>query len=94
MARTLVENLAGEWQPEKYTDEYRDNLMRIIKAKSKGKKVKLEAAEEPRDTQVVDLMERLRRSLEGWERTDIETLDTLLARFVGSLEHISELEQA
>ena len=63
MAKTLVENLAAKWQPEKYTDEYRDNLMRIIAAKSKGKKVTLEAAEEPRQAKVIDLMERLRQSL-------------------------------
>jgi len=63
MAKTLVENLAAKWQPEKYTDEYRENLMRIIKAKSKGKTVTLEAAEEPRHAEVVDLMERLRQSL-------------------------------
>jgi DNA end-binding protein Ku len=63
MARALVENLAAEWRPEKYTDEYRDNLMRIIQAKAKGKKVALEAPEEPRQAEVIDLMERLRRSL-------------------------------
>jgi DNA end-binding protein Ku len=63
MAKALVENLAAKWQPEKYTDEYRDNLMRIIQAKAKGKRVKLEAPEEPRQAEVIDLMERLRRSL-------------------------------
>jgi DNA end-binding protein Ku len=63
MATALVENLAAEWRPEKYTDEYRDNLMRIIQGKAKGKKVALESAEEPRQAEVIDLMERLRRSL-------------------------------
>ncbi len=65
MAKALVESLAAKWQPEKYTDDYRDNLMRIIRAKAKGKKVTLEAPEEPRQAEVVDLMERLRRSLAG-----------------------------
>jgi DNA end-binding protein Ku len=64
MAKALVNNLAAEWDPSKYTDEYRDNLMRVIKAKLKGKPARLEAEPEPRETQVVDLMERLRRSLE------------------------------
>jgi DNA end-binding protein Ku len=53
-----------EWDPSKYTDEYRANLMRIIEGKTKGKEVALEAAEEPRQAEVVDLMERLKRSLE------------------------------
>jgi DNA end-binding protein Ku len=63
MAKALVQNLATDWKPEKYTDEYRDNLMRIIQAKAKGKKITLEAAAEPRQAEVIDLMERLRRSL-------------------------------
>lgn len=64
MAKTLVNNLAADWDPSKYTDDYRENLLRIIKGKIKGRPVKLEAAEEPRQAKVVDLMERLRRSLE------------------------------
>ena len=64
MAKALVNSLAAEWDPGKYTDEYRQNLMRIIKAKMKGKTVELEAQEEPRQAEVIDLMERLRRSLE------------------------------
>ncbi len=63
MAKALVNSLAAEWDPAKYTDEYRANLMRIIKAKMKGQKVALSAEEEPRQAEVVDLMERLRRSL-------------------------------
>ena len=64
MAKTLVGNLASDWDPAKYTDQYRENLLRIIKGKMKGKRVKLAAGEEPRQAEVVDLMERLRRSLE------------------------------
>jgi DNA end-binding protein Ku len=63
MAKALVNNLAAGWDPSKYTDEYRENLMRVIKAKVKGKHVELKPATEPREAEVVDLMERLRRSL-------------------------------
>ena len=38
--------------------------MRIIQGKLKGKEVRLEAPAEPRQAAVVDLMERLRRSLD------------------------------
>ena len=65
MARTLVEQLADEWDPSQYTDEYRENLMKIIKAKMKGKEPDLKAEPEPRQAEVVDLMERLRASLQG-----------------------------
>jgi DNA end-binding protein Ku len=63
MAKALVNSLAAEWDPAKYTDQYRENLLRIIQAKVKGKEVELEPSEEPRQAEVVDLMERLRRSL-------------------------------
>lgn len=65
MARTLVKNLQDTWDPSQYTDEYRENLMKIIKARMKGKEPKFVAAAEPRQAEVVDLMERLRASLEG-----------------------------
>lgn len=66
MAEQLITNLAEPFSPDKYTDDYRANLMRIIKAKAKGKNVDLEAPQEPEqdDAQVLDLMARLRESLE------------------------------
>ena len=63
LAKTLVENLAAEWDPDKYKDDYQENLMRVIKAKMKGKEAKLVTDERPRDSNVIDLMERLRASL-------------------------------
>ena len=65
LATSLVESLAAEWTPEKYTGDYRENLMRLIKARMKGKKADLVSEETPRNAQVVDLMERLRRSLDA-----------------------------
>jgi DNA end-binding protein Ku len=65
MAEQLVGNLAEPFDPTRYTDDYRANLMKVIKAKMKGKKVKLEEPEgETPDSGVLDLMSRLRASLE------------------------------
>jgi len=64
MAKALVNSLAAGWDPSKYTDQYRENLLRVIQGKLKGKDVALEPAGEARQAEVVDLMERLRRSLE------------------------------
>jgi DNA end-binding protein Ku len=65
MAEQLVGNLAEAFDPSRYTDDYRANLMRIIKAKMKGKKANLEEPETgPRDSGVLDLMSRLRASLD------------------------------
>jgi DNA end-binding protein Ku len=69
MARQLIDNLAAKWDPEKYTDEYKENLMRVIKAKMKGKKPKLmEDDHTPKRAEVVDLMARLRASLEAGKK--------------------------
>jgi DNA end-binding protein Ku len=65
MAEQLVTSLTGEFEPAKYKDEYHANLQRIISAKLKGKKVNLKEAAEPEPTGVIDLMERLQKSLEG-----------------------------
>ena len=64
MAEMLVANLTEEFSPEKYTDDYREKLMKVIKDKMKGKKIKYEEPEEEEDTGVLDLMSRLRESLE------------------------------
>ena len=65
MARQLIDNLSAKWDPEKYTDEYVANLMRVIEAKVKGRKPKLTGREAPQRADVVDLMTRLRASLES-----------------------------
>lgn len=65
VAKMLVDELASEWKPDQYTDDYRANLMKIINAKRKGKEARLAATDEARPDNVVDLMERLRSSLEG-----------------------------
>ena len=65
MARQLIESLSAEWEPEKYTDEYRDNLMKVIQGKLKGRKPRLAERETSQTADVIDLMSRLKASLEG-----------------------------
>jgi DNA end-binding protein Ku len=64
MAQQLVENLSQTFDPSKYTDDYHGNLMKIIKAKMKGKKIEVAEPAERESTQVVDLMARLQESLQ------------------------------
>ena len=68
MAKALLGSLASDWDPAKYTDQYRENLLRIIQGKVKGKEVELEPTSEAPRAEVIDLMERLRRSLESGGR--------------------------
>ena len=66
MAKSLVENLSEPFKPEKYDDDYRKELLELIEAKAKGRK--LPEPEEPEDGEVVDLMAALRESVERTQR--------------------------
>ena len=70
MAQQLIGNLSADWNPEKYTDEYKTNLMKIIEGKLKGRKPKLEGRAGPSEPKVVDLMARLKASLESRGRSE------------------------
>jgi len=61
LAENLIEALAASFEPEKYKDEYRENLLRMIETKKKGDVVM--ATPEPHREKVVDIMEALKASL-------------------------------
>ncbi len=62
MARQLVSSLATTFDPEKYHDEYREELLGLIEKKAAGEEiVAAEAPEEP--AKVLDLMAALEASL-------------------------------
>ena len=61
LAQMLVETLAAPFQPDKYKDNYRENLQAMIDAKIKGQEVVAPAVHEP--AKVVDIMEALKQSL-------------------------------
>lgn len=63
MADALVELLSGEFDPKEYQDTYRESLMSIIQGKLEGREVV--TAPMPEATQVTDLMEALRASVEA-----------------------------
>jgi DNA end-binding protein Ku len=71
MASSLIGNMAADFTPDKFSDEYQDQLRQLIAAKlKKGDAVDTaatfgeKAEEQPDRGEVVDLMEALRRSVE------------------------------
>ncbi|HEX6858964.1 MAG TPA: Ku protein [Caulobacteraceae bacterium] len=62
IAEKIIEQQSGPFDPSEFTDRYEDALRALIEQKKKGKGA-IASVEEPRDTNVVDLMEALRRSL-------------------------------
>jgi DNA end-binding protein Ku len=64
MAGQLIESMAGPWKPKDYRDTYTDRVNKLIRAKSKNKTYE-QAEEAPQATNVVDLTEALRASVEA-----------------------------
>jgi len=62
LAVQLIQTLAAKFQPEKYRDEYNDNMRALIAAKQEGKDVA--AVSHPSRAPVIDLMAALKKSLE------------------------------
>ncbi len=66
VAHQLIEALAGEWEPQKYKDDFQENLKKLIEAKLEGGEVA--AVEKPKKlAPVVDLMSALKQSLAQME---------------------------
>jgi DNA end-binding protein Ku len=61
MAKSLVENLSDSFDPEKYDDTYRKELLELLRAKAEGEP--LPPAEPEEEGEVVDLMAALRESV-------------------------------
>jgi DNA end-binding protein Ku len=62
MAKQLIESLSGEFEPEKYRDEYREELLALIERKGRGEEVVEAVSEEPKPTKAPDLMAALEES--------------------------------
>jgi DNA end-binding protein Ku len=63
MAKQLIESLSGEFDPDKYRDEYREELLALIERKARGEELVAAVSEEPKPTKAPDLMAALEESL-------------------------------
>jgi DNA end-binding protein Ku len=64
MAESLIDSMAGDFQPEVYTDNYREALQEVIDAKVEGREIVAPPEEEGAPPAAVDLMAALRASVE------------------------------
>lgn len=63
IAQRIIAQQQGPWDPSQFKDRYEDALRELIKAKQEGGEEVI-APPDPGDSNVIDLMEALRRSLE------------------------------
>ncbi len=62
LARMLIASLQAAFDPDKYKDNYRENLLKMVETKVQGKEV-VETAAPQHKAQVIDIMEALKMSL-------------------------------
>jgi DNA end-binding protein Ku len=67
MAQQLIDSMAGPWRPEEFRDTYADRVNDLIKQKKAGKEITA-ASPAPEPTNVTDLFEVLRRSVEDAQK--------------------------
>jgi DNA end-binding protein Ku len=64
MAENLVEAMAMEFEPDQFKDEYKQAVLKVVRAKVEGREDLVEAPEVEAETTVVDLMAALKASVE------------------------------
>ena len=70
IAEQLVESLAGDFQPEKYRDTYREEVLALIERKASGEDIAVQPAAEEAEEPVPDLMAALKASLDAVRERD------------------------
>lgn len=72
MANLLINQLEGEFDPEEYTDSYREAISEVVEAKLAGTPVPEATGEETDTGEVVDLMATLKASVEAAKKRRAE----------------------
>jgi DNA end-binding protein Ku len=71
MARQLVDDMSGDWDPDEFKDEFKDEILRLVDRKVKAGQTETVTQPEPeedasgegRGAKIIDLTELLQRSL-------------------------------
>ena len=72
IAKQLVESLAGEFEPEKYHDTYREEVLSLIERKAAGEEIVVQPESEEVTAPVPDLMSALKASLDAVRKDEPE----------------------
>jgi DNA end-binding protein Ku len=65
IAKQLIDSLAGEFEPAKYRDTYRDDVLSLIERKAEGKEIAIQPEAEEVAAPTPDLMSALKASLDA-----------------------------
>jgi DNA end-binding protein Ku len=70
IAKQLVESLAGNFDPDKYHDTYREEILALIERKAAGEEIAVQPPSEDVSAPVPDLMSALKASLDAVRERD------------------------
>jgi DNA end-binding protein Ku len=70
IAKQLVESLAGDFEPDKYHDTYREEVLALVERKAAGEEIAVQPAREETEEPVPDLMAALKASLDAVRERD------------------------
>jgi DNA end-binding protein Ku len=65
IAKQLVESLAADFEPEKFQDTYREEVLALIERKASGEEIAVQPARDEDEEPVPDLMAALKASLDA-----------------------------
>jgi DNA end-binding protein Ku len=65
IAKQLIESLAGPFEPDKYRDTYRQDVLDLIERKAAGEEIAVQPATDEEEEPVPDLMAALKASLDA-----------------------------
>jgi DNA end-binding protein Ku len=65
IAKQLVDSLAGSFEPDRYHDTYREEVLDLIERKAAGEEIAVQPAAEEEEEPVPDLMAALKASLDA-----------------------------
>jgi DNA end-binding protein Ku len=72
MAKQLIDSLAGDFEPDKYRDTYRQEVLDLIERKAQGEEITVQAPPEEQPAPAPDLMGALRASLDAVRAAEAE----------------------
>jgi DNA end-binding protein Ku len=70
IAKQLVNSLAGDFEPGKYRDSYREEVLALIERKAQGEEIAVQPVPEEVQAPVPDLMAALKASIEAVRERD------------------------
>jgi DNA end-binding protein Ku len=90
IAKQIISQATGDFDPKEFHDRYQEALRQLVEAKAEGEKIVHRPAAGPQESNVIDLMDALRRSLKAPPRPRDEHQTDEAEEAEGGKKHAKE----